>query len=220
MRRALVATALMAHAAGCGGAKGAAPPPDPKVHRFEKADDWAKVFDDPERDAWQKPADVVALMKIDAGSTVADLGAGTGYFEPFLSRAVGPSGHVLALDVEPDMVRYLRDRATRENLANVTPKLVRTDDPLLAKESVDRILVVDTWHHVPDRPLYAARLRDGLRAGGAIFVVDYTLEATKGPPKEHRLSPDVVRAELAAVGLKAELVPEELAEQYVVVGRK
>jgi predicted methyltransferase len=217
----VIAAAAVALCSGaCGGGKNGTAPPPQNVHRFEKAADWTKVFDDPARDAWQKPADVVALMKIETGLTVVDLGAGTGYFMPYLSRAVGPTGKVLALDVEPDMVRYLGDRASREQLANVVPKLVRTDDPLLAKDSVDRILVVDTWHHVPDRPLYARRLHDALRAGGAIFVVDFTLETTMGPPKEHRLSPDVVRAELAAVGLKAELAVEELPEQYVVVGRK
>ena len=72
--------------------------------------------------------------------TVADLGAGTGYFEPLLSRGVGATGTVLALDLEPDMVRYLGERAAREHLANVRPGLVTTDDPKLAPMSVDRIL--------------------------------------------------------------------------------
>lgn len=219
--RAIGLAVLVAVGASCRAKEPAAPPHAGHFeHRFEKADDWVKVFDDPARDAWQKPADVIALMKIDPGSTVVDLGAGTGYFEGRLSEAVGPTGKVLALDVEPDMIRYLRARAARDKLDNVVAKLVRSDDPLLDKEGVDRILVVDTWHHVPDRPLYAARLRDGLRPGGAIFVVDFTLDASMGPPKEHRLPPEVVRAELAAVGLEAEIAPEELPEQYVVVGRR
>src|SRR5438045_2967650 len=82
----------------------ASPPHDhsghgPLVHRFENADEWAKRFDDPARDAWQKPQDVVTAMRIAPGMVVADIGAGTGYFEPYLSRAVGPTGTVMALDI-------------------------------------------------------------------------------------------------------------------------
>src|SRR5882672_603308 len=72
----------------------------PLVHRFEHAEQWAKQFDDPARDAWQRPQEVVAALMIRPGMTVADIGAGTGYFEPWLSRAVGGSGMVLALDIE------------------------------------------------------------------------------------------------------------------------
>src|SRR5687767_12325166 len=96
----------------------------PVGHRFEDADRWARVFDDPERDAWQRPAEVVALSAITPGMTVADVGAGTGYFAAHLSRAVGDGGRVLALDVEPDMVRYLEERARREQLANVEARRV------------------------------------------------------------------------------------------------
>jgi uncharacterized protein (DUF952 family) len=74
--------------------------------------------------------------------TVADIGAGTGYFEPYLSRPVGPSGHVLAGDIEPDMVRYLRERAAREHLDNVGPVLADASDPKLPARGVDRILIV------------------------------------------------------------------------------
>src|SRR5690348_4715148 len=81
--------------------------PAPYAHRFEHAEAWSKEFDDPARDAWQKPDRVVAAMQIMFGMVVADVGAGTGYFEPHLSRAVGAAGKVLALDVEPDMVRHL-----------------------------------------------------------------------------------------------------------------
>ena len=81
-------------------------------HRFDDAAAWSKVFDDPARDAWQKPAAVVSAMTIAPGMTVADVGAGTGYFEPHLSKAVGPSGKVLAIDIETDMVRWTNERAS------------------------------------------------------------------------------------------------------------
>jgi predicted methyltransferase len=191
----------------------------PLVHRFENAEQWAKEFDDPARDAWQRPAEVVAALRISPGTTVADVGAGTGYFLPYLSRAVGPKGRVLALDIEPDMVRYMKERAAREGLGNVEPKLVPLDDAQLPAGGVDRVLIVDTWHHIDGRAAYAGRLRAALAPGGAVFVVDFKLDAAHGPPREHRLSAEQVVAELGQGGLSAEVVAVALPEQYVVAGR-
>ncbi|MRG93543.1 class I SAM-dependent methyltransferase [Polyangium spumosum] len=192
----------------------------PLVHRFEKAEDWAKEFDDPARDAWQKPDEVVAALRLSPGMTVADLGAGTGYFEPHLARGVGPSGKVLALDVEADMVRYLRERAAKEKLDNVEARQVGLADPGLGQGTVDRVLIVDVWHHIDGRKDYAAKVRDGLKPGGLLVIVDFTMEATKGPPKEHRITPEAMIAELASAGLEAEVVPETLPDQYIVVAKK
>ncbi|WP_438042447.1 methyltransferase domain-containing protein [Sorangium sp. So ce128] len=153
----------------------------PLVHRFERADDWVPAFEGPERDAWQKPAEVIAAMRLAPGMRVADLGAGTGYFLPHLSRAVGPTGAVIGLDIERDMGRYMTERAARERLANVTARTVSPDDPGLDPGSVDRILVVNTWHHIPDRPAYAAKLKAALRPDGAVVVVDFTDAARHGP---------------------------------------
>ncbi|KYF81481.1 hypothetical protein BE20_00675 [Sorangium cellulosum] len=190
------------------------------MHRFERAEDWVPAFEGPERDAWQKPAEVVAAMRIAPGMRVADLGAGTGYFLPHLSRAVGPAGAVVGLDIEQDMVRYMTERAARERLANVTARQVRPDDPGLEAGSVDRILVVDTWHHIPARPAYAAKLKAALRPDGAVVVVDFTEAASHGPPKDHRIPAETVAAELRAGGLSPEIVAEDLPEQYIVVGRR
>jgi ubiquinone/menaquinone biosynthesis C-methylase UbiE len=187
------------------------------VHRFEHADDWVAQFDDPARDAWQKPDAVVGAMQIEQGMTVADLGAGTGYFEPHLSRAVGATGQVLALDVEPDMVRYLIERAQREHLGNVRAVLARSDDPALAEQSCDRILIVDTWHHIPEREKYAQKLRAALRPGGRVYVVDFTREAAQGPPPEFRVPPQQVVEELTRAGLQAQISSLTLPDQYVVM---
>ncbi|WP_438030774.1 class I SAM-dependent methyltransferase [Sorangium sp. So ce233] len=192
----------------------------PLVHRFERAEEWVAEFEGPERDAWQKPAEVIAAMRIAPGMRVADLGAGTGYFLPHLSRAVGPTGAVVGLDIERDMVRYMTERAARERLANVTARQVGPADPGLDPGSVDRILVVNTWHHIPDRPAYAAKLRAALRPDGAVVVVDFTDAARNGPPKEHRIAPEAVAAELRAGGLSPEVVAEDLPDQYIVVGRR
>jgi SAM-dependent methyltransferase len=188
-------------------------------HRFEHADDWAKAFDDPSRDAWQHPDDVVAALGLRAGMTVADVGAGTGYFTVRLARAV-PDGQIIATDIEPDMVRYLAERAQREGLPNVRAVRAGADDPHLAAASVDRILVVDVWHHLRDRTRYAAGLAAALRPGGKLAVVDFTAAATHGPPPAHRLSPAAIIADLEAAGLDARVSPTQLPEQYIVIGAR
>jgi predicted methyltransferase len=218
MRTLLLSLSLGAALAAC--APRTSPEPPAYSHRFEHAQDWAREFDDPSRDAWQKPALVVAAMGLAPGMTVADIGAGTGYFEPHLSRAVGPGGKVLALDIEPDMVRYLRERAARQGLANVEARQVAPADPGLAPASVDRILIVDTWHHIASRAAYAARLLAALKPGGQLTVVDFRREAERGPPPEHRIAPEEVVRELSAGGLVARVADVALPEQYVVVGTR
>ncbi len=221
-------------AAACGG--GAAPPravtpaPADRAHHdhhahhaghdFADAARWAEVFDDPARDAWQKPDEVIALLAPGPGQIVADIGAGTGYFERHLTRAVGGAGKILALDTEPTMVAYIAERATRELWSNVVAQVVAADDPGLPAAAVDRILVVDTWHHLPDRPRYAARLAAALRPGGTLAVVDFTLEAPMGPPPAMRLDAATVAAELTAAGLTTRIADESLPHQYVVLATK
>ena len=189
------------------------------VHRFDDAEAWAKVFDDPARDAWQRPDDVIAALALTPAMTVADVGAGTGYFTVRLARAV-PTGQVIATDIEPDMVRYLGERAHREQLANVRAVLATGTDPNLDDNSVDRILVVDVWHHVADRAAYAKGLARALRPGGRVAIVDFTQEATHGPPRAHRLRPEVIVADLEAAGLAAAVSATKLPDQFIVVGTR
>lgn len=189
-------------------------------HRFDDAAGWSRVFDDPAREAWQMPSRIVEAMALEPAMTVADVGAGTGYFEPYLSRAVGSAGMVIAEDIEPGMVTWLERRAERDNLANIRAVLGTADDPRLAPASVDRILIVDTWHHVRDRPSFAKKLATALRAGGAIFVVDFTLESPHGPPRHARLAPEAVASDLAAAGLRSDVVRDVgLPHQYLVRGK-
>lgn len=187
-------------------------------HDFSDVEQWVEVFENPERDAWQHPADVVRLVGVSAGMTVADIGAGTGYFLSHLSTAVGPDGRVLALDIEPNLVAYMAERAQRQGWDNVTARRVAPDDPRLEPSSVDRVLIVDTWHHIADRPAYSRLLARALKSGGTVTIVDFTRDSPQGPSVEHRLPPTQVMSELESGGLRAALVEEDLPYQYVVVG--
>ncbi|MBX3220624.1 MAG: class I SAM-dependent methyltransferase [Labilithrix sp.] len=184
-------------------------------HGFADADAWAKVFDDPARDTWQHPADVLSALELAPTMTVADVGAGTGYFAVRLARAV-PEGEVIATDVEPDMVRFVNERARREQLPNLRAVRATPAASGLAARSVDRILVVHVWHHLADRVAYARDLAAALRPGGKLFVVDFSLTARRGPPMNMRLGPDAVVADLVVAGMVAKLSPVSLPDQYLV----
>ncbi len=218
--RAAAGAALVALLACCTGARPQpTSAPAPLVHRFTEPARWSKEFDDPARDAWQKPSNVVGAMRITPGMTVADVGAGTGYFEAYLSRAVGPTGVVVAVDIEPEMVRWIEDRRTRENWANVHAQLGETGDPKLPAGRIDRVLIVDTWHHIPEPVRYASKLRSAMAAGGTITIVEFTLDAPRGPPKEHRVAPATLIDELHAAGFAVEQIDAGLPYQYLVVAR-
>jgi len=187
---------------------------------FSDASRYAQSFDDPARDSWQRPAEVILHLRVPKGEVVVDLGAGTGYFLRWLSEATGPTGKVLALDIEPNMVAFMQERAQKQSLLNVEPRRVAPDDPGLLPESVARVLIVNTWHHIDQRPAYAEKLARALGPSGEVLVVDYTLEAEHGPPARHRLAPERVKSELEAGGLVAEIVEESLPDQYIVRGRR
>ncbi len=183
-------------------------------HRFENGEEWAKVFDAPERDAWQQPEQVLDALGLTPTSVTADVGAGTGYFSVRLARR-SPRGRVYAVDIEPDMVRYLGERARREGLSNVQPVLGAADDARLP-EAVDVALIVDTLHHIEGRVAYLTKLRERLREAGRIAVVDFLPEATLGPPKEHRLPAQDVIAAAEQAGLKLTR-SFTLTQQYVLI---
>lgn len=193
----------------------------PLVHGFDgDPAEWAKRFEGPDRDAWQKPSEVVTKLALTPGMHVADVGAGTGYFMPHLSKAVGPSGQVVAVDIEPTMVRHMLDRAEHDGHGNVVVRLAVPADPLLSPSSLDRILVVDTWHHIPDRVVYAKKLVAALKPGGQVHVVDFKPTSEKGPPKKHKLPAAKVKEELEAAGLSVTVDDTILPEQYIAIGTK
>lgn len=187
-------------------------------HRFERADEWARVWEDPARDAWQKPDQVIELLKLFRTDRVVDLGAGTGYFAARIAKRL-PEGVVIAADIEPDMVRFLRERAAREGLSNLRPLLVKPDEMSL-DAPVDLVLVVDTYHHVADRVGYFRRLAKQLRPGGRVAIIDFTKESPEGPPPEHRLTPAQVDAEMREAGFSPDARHDVLPRQYFLVFRR
>ncbi len=174
----------------------------------------------PERDAWQRPDEVLAALGLEEGQTVADVGAGPGYFTVRLARAVGPRGKVYAVEVVPELVGALREHLERAEVANVVPLLSRESDSLLPPDSCDRVLIVNTFHHFPDGVAYLRHLAASLRRGGILANLDFHRRETPvGPPVEHR----VAREDFLAVADRAGLavVDEKtfLPYQYLVLMR-
>lgn len=190
-------------------------------HRFDDPEEYTDRWNSPERAEWQKPREVIDLMELEPGMTVADLGAGTGYFIPYLAAGVAPDGKVIALDVEQAMIDFLEKQKREKGWSFVEPRKTEFDDPGLGKQSVDRVLTVNTWHHIQDREAYAQKLASALKDGGFVVVVDYEKESEGGgPPPEMRLEPSQIEAELASAGLQTEVAEESLPRQYVVIARK
>lgn len=190
---------------------------DRAQHRFGGAEKWAQVFDDPARDAWQKPDEVIRALKLAPDAHVADIGAGTGYFAVRFARAV-PQGRVYGVDAEPDMVRYLGVRAQREKLANLTAVAAKPNDPGIPN-AVDLVILVDTYHHIPDRERYFRNLQKSLKPGGRLAIIDFTLDSPEGPPRRARIPADAVKKELARAGYKLAQEHAFLPHQYFLVFR-
>lgn len=173
------------------------------------------IFDDPERNAWQKPHEVIQALKLKPDAIVADIGAGTGYFSMRLAHMT-PQGKVYAVDAEPDMVKYLADRAARDKLKNVIAVQAQPDNPRLP-EKADLILLVDVYHHIGTRERYFRKLRESLKPGGRLAVIDFTMETRRGPPPTGRVAPDVVKKEMQNAGYVIGVEHNFLPDQYFLV---
>jgi SAM-dependent methyltransferase len=172
---------------------------------------------EPERDQWQKPDQLVAALKMQPGQSACDIGAGPGYFALRLARAVGPAGLVYAVDVEPRILDALRTRIEESGVRNVVPVLALPGDPLLPPAACDLILVVNTYHHFPDRVGYLRRLARSLKPRGRLVNVDYDKRETPhGPPMEHRIGRDEFVRDAGAAGLALAGEHTFLPYQYAV----
>jgi len=184
-------------------------------HSFGCAEQWAQEFDDPRRDAWQKPHEVIQALALKPGAVIADIGCGTGYFTVRLAHMV-PKGRIYGEDIEPNMVRYLAERAKREGLTNIIALKGAPSDPLLP-EKVDLILMVDVFHHLEDRDRYFSTLRDTLKPGGRIAIIDFRMDSLEGPPKNARSTPEGIEAELHRAGYELVQGPDFLPNQYFLI---
>jgi cyclopropane fatty-acyl-phospholipid synthase-like methyltransferase len=189
--------------------------PHTHQHSFGNAQQWAHYFDDPARDAWQKPHEVIQALALAPDGRIADIGAGTGYFTVRLAHMT-PKGRVYAVDVEPDMVQYVAERARREKLSNVQAVQATPSDARLP-EKVDRVLLVDTYHHIDGREAYFRKLRKSLRPGGEVAIIDFTRDSTMGPPSEVRIPKEQVSAEMRRAGYRLVRSPDLLPNQYFLV---
>jgi SAM-dependent methyltransferase len=195
----------------------AAQSPHSHQHGFHGASQWAQVFDDPARDEWQKPHEVIVALRIPADALIADIGAGTGYFASRFAH-MAPQGRVYAVDTEPDMVEYLTARAKREGLKNLEAVQGEVADARLPRK-VDLAVFVDVYHHVAERERYLRRLRGSLREAGRVAVIDFRMDAPIGPPVAGRIAPEQVKREFADAGYVLEREHGFLPYQYFLVFR-
>jgi ubiquinone/menaquinone biosynthesis C-methylase UbiE len=199
------------------------PPPKPPAtpdhmhHRFDDPEKYAKSFDDPARDAWQMPARVIETLRLRPDASVADIGAGTGYFSVRLARAV-PTGTVYAVDIEPAMLAHIGQRAGSESLGNIVT-IQATGASANLPKPVDMILIVDTYHHLPDRPAYFRALAKSLSPGGRIAIIDFKKDAPEGPPVEFRFEADQIVAEMKQAGFALDARHTFLPRQHFLIFR-
>ena len=195
----------------------AAQSPHTHQHSFGGAEKWAQVFDDPKRDEWQKPHEVIQALALKPDAVIADIGSGTGYFSARFANMV-PKGRVYGVDTEPDMVKYLAERAKREGLKNLTAIAGKPGDPRLP-ERADVIVLVDVYHHVEDRERYFSQLRNSLKPGGRVAIIDFRMDSPDGPPRSARIAPERVKDELKRAGYALSQEHAFLPNQYFLVFR-
>lgn len=188
---------------------------DHMQHRFADPERYAKSFDDPSRDAWQMPGRVIEVLKMSPETSVADIGAGTGYFTVRLAKAV-PRGMVYAVDVEPSMLEHIRRRAAGEHLQNVVTVQATGVSPNLPKP-VDIVIVVDTYHHLPNRPAYFRDLTTSLATGGRVAIIDFRKESPQGPPPQFRFEADQIIGEMTQAGYQLDASYDFLPRQHFLV---
>lgn len=184
--------------------------------KFKDIECWVKMFEDPERDAWQKPAEVVEALNLRPGDVVADIGAGTGYFTRHFAVAVGASGKAIGLDIESGMVEYMREDAKKLNLKNYEARVVKTDDPELAPHSVDVIFLCNTYHHIENRVEYFKNVAKSLKPNGRVINVDFFKNTDFGPPRDHKLAKEVVLEEMKKAGYRLIKSHGFLPQQYFI----
>jgi SAM-dependent methyltransferase len=182
------------------------------------AADW---LDRPEREQEEQPAKLLPLLKIKAGDVVADIGAGSGYYTFKLAAAVGAEGKVLAVDIQPEMLALIRQRAKARNLTNVVPVAGTTTDPKLPEAGVDLILMVDVYHEFSHPYEMTEAMVKSLKPGGRIAFVEFRMEDPNVPIKlVHKMTEKQVLREMSVHPLKHVKTFPDLPWQHVIVFEK
>jgi ubiquinone/menaquinone biosynthesis C-methylase UbiE len=160
------------------------------------------IFDSPGRDERLQINRVMDILGITPGKTVADIGAGSGWFTVRAARRVGESGTVYAVDINPESIRYVDDRAWKEKLPNVKTILGKADDPLLPARTIDAVLLLKTYHEVAEPVALLRNLRMALRPSARVGIID-----RNGNGEDHGVGREVVLREARQAGYR-------LLEQY------
>ena len=155
------------------------------------------IFEEPGRDKRLQIDRVMDLLQLKPGSTIADIGAGGGWFSVRAARRVGPNGRVIAEDINPKAIAYIQQRAQREHLANIVPLLGTPDDPKLTPNSLDAALMLKVYHEIAHPPLVLANLRAALKPGARFGIID-----RNGNGSDHGLKESIVRDEVEHAGFR------------------
>jgi ubiquinone/menaquinone biosynthesis C-methylase UbiE len=187
-----------------------------RLHQDPKA--YIAMLEDPERDAYQKPHEVITALNLKDGDVVADIGAGSGYFSFRLAQHVGEKGRIYAVDISPDMILHINRRIRDLGVKNLVTVLSDSDDPLLPKSSVDVIFVCEVWHHIENQAKYLAQMRQILKSGGRVVMIDFQKrELPIGPPVEMKIAREDLLAQMQSNGFRLVKEYTFLPYQYFLV---
>ena len=176
------------------------------------------ALEDPKRDTYQKPHEVLTALNIKPGEVIADIGAGSGYFTFRLAHFVGDKGKIYAVDVSPDMVRHVNRRIRETKTTNVVTVLADNDDPLLPDRSVNRFFICDVWHHVGNQTKYLSLMKKMLKPGGEVVMIDFhKKELPFGPPMQMKIAREDLIKQMETNGFRLSKEHTFLPHQYFLV---
>jgi ubiquinone/menaquinone biosynthesis C-methylase UbiE len=180
--------------------------------------DW---LDRSERDLEENPDRAIDVLKLEKGSTVADVGAGSGYMTVKLAKKVGPQGKVYANDIQQGMLDLLSKRITKSKLTNVSTVLGTQDDPKLPADTLDLVIMVDVYHELSQPQVMLRHIRDSLKPGGRLVLLEYRKEDPDIPIRpEHKMSVADAKLEVEAEGFKLTKTNEDLPRQHILIFTK
>jgi arsenite methyltransferase len=186
------------------------------LHRDPKA--YIGALEDPKRDAYQKPHEVLTALGLKPGEVIADIGAGSGYFTFRLAHHVGDKGKIYAVDVSPDMVLHINRRIRELKAANVVSILADPDDPLLPDASVNRFFFSDSWHHIDNQTKYLALMKKMLKPAGEIVMIDFhKKDLPVGPPMQMKIAREDLIKQMESNGFRLAKEHTFLPYQYFLV---